>query len=91
MRTTIDLPDPFFRQVKARAALEGMKLREVVISALNAYMVQPGRKEAGKNKPCPFPLFTGKGGPLLKRLDNALIAKLDEEDDLERFRRSSGR
>lgn len=30
MRTTIDLPDEVFRQVKARAALDGMKLKDLI-------------------------------------------------------------
>lgn len=30
MRTTIDLPDSLFRQVKARAALDGLKLKELI-------------------------------------------------------------
>jgi hypothetical protein len=30
MRTTIDLPDETFRQLKARAALSGLKLKELV-------------------------------------------------------------
>jgi hypothetical protein len=34
MRTTIDLPDALFRQVKARAALRGETLKEFVQSAV---------------------------------------------------------
>ena len=30
MRTTIDLPDNLFREVKARAALSGLKLKELI-------------------------------------------------------------
>lgn len=30
MRTTIDLPDELFRQAKARAALSGVSLRELI-------------------------------------------------------------
>lgn len=36
MRTTIDLPDVLFREVKATAAARGLKLKELVISALQA-------------------------------------------------------
>ena len=31
MRTTLDLPDPLFKHLKTRAALEGRTLRELVI------------------------------------------------------------
>jgi len=30
MRTTIDLPDDLFRQAKARAALSGIKLKDLI-------------------------------------------------------------
>jgi hypothetical protein len=29
MRTTVDLPDPLFKRVKAEAALRGLKLRDL--------------------------------------------------------------
>jgi len=34
MRTTIDLPDPLFREVKATAARRGMRLKDYVTEAL---------------------------------------------------------
>lgn len=34
MRTTIDLPDKLFREVKSAAASKGLKLKELVVSAL---------------------------------------------------------
>ncbi len=34
MRTTIDLPDPVFRRLKAAAALEGASLKEVILRAV---------------------------------------------------------
>ncbi len=34
MRTTIDLPDPVFRRLKARAALEGASLKHVIQRAV---------------------------------------------------------
>ncbi|HXF59873.1 MAG TPA: hypothetical protein VN539_08605 [Candidatus Saccharimonadales bacterium] len=30
MRTTIDLPDDLFREAKAKAALDGMKLKDLI-------------------------------------------------------------
>ncbi|MGA1236105.1 MAG: hypothetical protein ACO34E_04500 [Limisphaerales bacterium] len=36
MRTTIDLPDALFRQVKATAANRGLKLKDFVSAALRA-------------------------------------------------------
>ncbi len=45
MRTSLDLPDPLFRHLKARAALEGRSLRELVVSLL----------ERGLTAPAPLP------------------------------------
>ncbi len=36
MKTTLEIPDPLFRQTKATAALRGESLREFVASALQA-------------------------------------------------------
>jgi hypothetical protein len=43
MRTTIDVPDALFREVKARAAAEGVSLREVVVRAVRGYLMRPRR------------------------------------------------
>ena len=91
MKTTLEIPDPLFRQVKARAAMEGVKLKDLVASALSAYLTKPGADAEGQAKPCPFPLVRGKGGPLLKQTSNQTIARLEEEDDTKRHRRSLGR
>lgn len=32
MRTTIDLPDPLYRQLKAHAALQGVPMKDVVLA-----------------------------------------------------------
>lgn len=34
MRTTIDIPDPLFREVKATAARKGMMLKQFITAAL---------------------------------------------------------
>lgn len=38
MKATIDLPDELYRRVKARCALEGRAIREVVAELLGAYV-----------------------------------------------------
>lgn len=47
MRTTLDIPDETFRQLKAQAALNGMKLKELVTQ-----LIQRGLA-AGPNQPTP--------------------------------------
>lgn len=91
MRTTIDLPDDIYRQLKARAALEGRTVRETVTE----YVVEglrhtrtssPGR---GRSEPLLI-LFPDTGKPLPNLSPDDLRA-IEEEEDLERVRRSFGR
>lgn len=43
MKTTLDIPDETFRQVKARAALRGIPLRQFVTEALEEKIREDGR------------------------------------------------
>ena len=46
VKTTVDLPEPLWRQVKIRAMDERTDLRAVVIAALEAYLkTRPKRRE----------------------------------------------
>ncbi len=43
MKTTIDLPDDLYRQVKAKAAIEGRAVREVTVELYKRWLVdEPG-------------------------------------------------
>jgi hypothetical protein len=45
MRTTLDLPDPTFRKLKAEASLRGLKLKEILCQLIEAGLA------AGKEMP----------------------------------------
>ena len=99
MRTTLDLPDPLFRTLKARAAMDGTTLKELVLR-----FVQRGLNEAD----APSPLATRERAPFVVPgalrdntaqsttprlpLDPALLsnaglhALLDAEDDAKALR-----
>jgi hypothetical protein len=36
MRTTVDIPDPTYRQLKARAALRGCSVKELILNGVEA-------------------------------------------------------
>lgn len=38
MRTTIDMPDRLYREAKARAALEGLSLKDLLIHSIEAHL-----------------------------------------------------
>lgn len=46
MRTTIDIPDTLFRHLKAKAALEGCTLREVIVDLVSKGLQVPAINEA---------------------------------------------
>jgi hypothetical protein len=59
MRTTIDIPDPLYREVKARAALQGRTVKEIILSGVKKEMEAetPPRKRTRIQ----LPLIRGKG------------------------------
>jgi hypothetical protein len=58
MRTTVDLPDPLFKRVKAEAALRGMKLRDFIQRSLEQSLT--GSHKA-KRRRVKLPLVQGDG------------------------------
>ena len=91
MKTTLEIPNPLFKKVKVQAAMEGLKLKDVVASALSAYLTRPRPPSKEAVKPCPFPLVRGKAGLLMKQMNSETIAELQEKEDFERHGRSFGR
>lgn len=82
MRTTIDLPDPLFREVKTRAAREGVKLRELVIHFLEEGI--RGRGSSHAQTPTlahtPLPIFRQPNGTVIPARTNADIFELLDAD-----------
>ena len=86
-RTTVDIPSPLFRELKARAAEQGETLRMLITRAIE---VELGHRSAAGAKPphrVKLPLIRHKSGPKL-RITNQLLARLDADDDVERHKRS---
>jgi hypothetical protein len=82
MKTTLDIPDDLFREVKAKAALEGLKLKDLVAEALRAALhgQPPGSRKRRRLK---FPVLAARGrAPLAIPDDAAFRAEL--MDDLAR-------
>lgn len=83
MRTTLDLPDETFRQLKAQAALNGMKLKELVTQLIQRGLVngEPATAPVQSAENLPVAIKRVPGSPLTPALTNAqLYALLDEED-----------
>jgi hypothetical protein len=78
MRTTIDLPDPLFKQVKAEAALRGMKLREFIAHCLERALAE--RSHTAKSYRVKLPLVQGDGKRLINPTREELDASLWDEN-----------
>jgi hypothetical protein len=57
MKTTVEIPDPLFRQAKAYAASHGMSLREVFETGLRAVL----EDQPSAGKPFRLKMITSKG------------------------------
>lgn len=93
MKTTLEIPDELYRAVKAKAALEGRKVSEVVAEALR-YVVEPPSPTAATiavdqpkaKRPLrkvEFPLIKGTSGRMLTmEALKQIMVEMDEEEDL---------
>jgi Arc/MetJ family transcription regulator len=85
MRTTIDLPDELFRQAKAKAALEGLSLKDVI----TRFVEQGLRPGALSSAPPPqrrrrrseLPVARAAMGRTLPDFTNAEIHRILEEEE----------
>jgi hypothetical protein len=91
MRTTLDLPDPLFKAVKTRAVQQGVKLKDLLASYIEAGLrapLLPEKASGGSANPHPLPVAWAADGTVTPARTNAeLFAILDEEDigNLRRF------
>jgi hypothetical protein len=79
MRTTVELPDPLFRELKARAAYEGRSLKALMRDLLERGLRQPVTYDAPETRTrsplpsittgAPFPLITPSNADLFELLD----------------------
>ena len=88
MRTTLDLPEQLFRQVKAKAALEGAKLKDLLARYIEAGLRQSPQPAALPHGRSSLPVIKAKGKYAIPDLTPGLQAKLEEEEDLARLRRA---
>ncbi len=93
MRITLELPDPLFREVKARAAQSGLKLKELLTRYIEAGLKVPeAQSVTPRPKRAPLPVLFEKtpGGSTSPALTNAELYAILEKEDIEQLRRSWG-
>ena len=98
MRTTLDLPDETFRQLKVQAALNGMKLKELVTQLIQhglASGVTPPEPAQPRNpfpvtvEPnfYPIPIAREADGTVTPYLSNAELSAILDDEDIAQYQR----
>jgi hypothetical protein len=76
MRTTVDIPDPLYRELKSKAAMEGRSVKELILRGVEVELrppAKPGRKKPKKQ--IRIPILKSKE-PGILNLDNERIFDL---------------
>ena len=71
MRTTVDIPDPLYRELKGKAASEGRSVKELILRGVE----QELRGRRGRPQKVSLPIVRSKRPGSLK-LDNAKIFEI---------------
>ena len=78
MKTTIEIPEPLFRQAKAKAAMDGLTLRELFVRGLQLAVQTPSTPTKHRAS---FPLIcAAKCAPRLT--DEQIYAALNTDEGL---------
>ena len=80
MRTTIELPDGLFRQVKTLAVQKGLTLKEFFTAAVERAVVEPPPESRRMVRPP----IDGQGARPIPGRSNEELATLLEAEDLEK-------
>jgi hypothetical protein len=89
MRTTIDLPDDLYREAKARAALQGRKLKDLVSEYIREGLEKGSETPVRRRSPLPI-IRKSASGPV-PALTNEEIARILDDEDAEHANRLAGR
>ena len=73
MRTTIDIPDPVYRRLKATAALRGSTIKQIVCGLVERELGPPPRRKKGHRVKLPL-IHSKRPGTL--HLTNALVNEI---------------
>lgn len=82
MRTTIDLPDPLFREAKTRAVQSGMKFKDLVAQyieqGLHGQLAAPDLRH---REQVPLPVFRKTSGAPIPARSNAELFEILEAEE----------
>ncbi len=82
MRTTLDLPDPLFRELKVTAAQRGVALKELIATYIEAGLKDDTKVPVRSRTRSPLPIARKANGSVTPSLTNAEIQKIFDQEDL---------
>ena len=93
MRTTLDIPDPLFKEVKTRAVQQGVTLKELLASYIEAGLRNPSIPKnsaapSEKRHPLPVGIARDPDAPLHPAMTNAEIYAILDAEDLGEYTRA---
>jgi hypothetical protein len=95
MKTTLEIPDDLFREAKAKAALDGMKLKDLVAEGLRMALGAKKQSPPAARKPRPLlknldvlPVVGSKSRSHKLKITPARIHQLEMEAELKRHEAS---
>ncbi|MDQ7859534.1 MAG: hypothetical protein QN174_10295 [Armatimonadota bacterium] len=92
MRTTVDLPDALYRSLKARAALNGVTMRDLVRRFIEQGLRQPpAAAQAGPGRRQPPPVIIPPRNVPIPVIPRSRLRRLEEEEDEVKHARSARR
>jgi hypothetical protein len=86
MRTTVDLPEELLRQAKAKAAVDGLKLADLIARYI-ALGLEQGRSAGLRYGRSELPVARPATGRTLPALTNVEIHRILEEEEIAGGRR----
>lgn len=87
----MEIPDDLFRQLKAKAALDGVTMRELINVIIRTGLKDSRPLRLAPQKRSKLPTIKCRGKGTIRSLSSELQEKLDAEEDLVRYARSTRR
>jgi len=83
MRTTLDLPDPLFRELKIQAARQGINMKDLLARYVEAGLYGRFPAIPGSSVPrrSPIPIARHATGQTIPAMSNARMQQILDEDD----------
>jgi len=85
MKTTVEIPDSLYRQIKARAALKGQTIKDFLLEAVHAKLAGDKTKRGSKREEktgweAAFGMADPKDVAELQRIIDEEFSKIDPDD-----------